>query len=73
MVSKLTIRCQRASAIDVPLIEDLFLDHRVSTKEVVERLSIRLRPENTECPTLLSAFSMQLHYNKRSQIMVLEV
>jgi hypothetical protein len=73
VILKLTVRCQRASAIDVPLIKHLLLDHRISTKEVIERLGIRLRPENTECPTLLSAFPMHLHYNNRSQIVVLEV
>ena len=38
-----TIGCERTCAVDVPLVEDLFLSLLVTTNEVVEALDVRLR------------------------------
>ena len=43
-----TVGGEWTCAVDVPLVEDLFLDRGVATKEIVERLGIWLRSVDTE-------------------------
>jgi len=48
-----TIRGQWASAIDVPLIEDLFLSLLVTSDEVIEALNMWLSTEDRECKVVV--------------------
>jgi hypothetical protein len=38
-----TVGGKRTSAVDLPLLEDLLLDLRIATDEIIERLDVRLR------------------------------